>query len=451
VADVNSNFDPAFGTLAEKLRTAAAAQGIPTHYLSGVRSKDDQAQLYANYQAGRAGRPLPYPARGRVPLAAAPGASLHERGIAADIAADNPADQAKLRALGNQIGLRTIGPRDPNHFELASSAIPKGGGAPGQIAFADNPAASVTPSPVSAASNQVAGPGVPGTTINAVSTPVAGALSKPAGSGFLTSVANIESNDRNIPSTVDKDYPGQPGSKSQGHWQIDTPTWQQFGAKAGIDTVKYPNAMSAPREVQEQVARLIPLSRFGGITQRKLDAQYKTTLDKTATLGDLDTKYGGGGSSAASTATASAAPPAAAEPQSIWDKLTGVQLDKEGKPIAGAKSPIQQLGEMATNRLAAEGQRPSDEAPAQSTLGGPGPGARNVSPGLMNVAQTYGQTLNSLSQPLTWGHTPISGAGMPAAGLRQAAASMPGMTLNSFQPSSQGLGYGIPDLGFGFG
>jgi hypothetical protein len=69
----------------------------------------------------------------------------------------------------------------------------------------------------------------------------------------------------------------------------------------------------------------------------------------------------------------------------------------------------------------------------------------------MNVAQTYGQTLNSFSQPLTWGHAPLQGTGMAMGGLRPAAAPVPGMTLNSFQPSSQGLGYGINDLGYGFG
>jgi hypothetical protein len=157
------------------------------------------------------------------------------------------------------------------------------------------------------------------------------------------------------------------------------------------------------------------------------------------------------GAAVAAAGSSSTSPPAAAPAkQSIWDKLTDVQLDKEGKPIAGAKSPVQQLGEMASNRLAAEGQRPQDEAPAQSALG-QGPGARNVSPGLMNVAQTYGQTLNSFSQPLTWGHAPLQGTGMAMGGLRPAAAApVPGMTLNSFQPSSQGLGYGVNDLGYGF-
>ena len=134
--DPNTNFDPAFGSAAEKLRAAAAAKGITTHYISGVRSKADQQQLYANYQAGLHGQPLPYPARGRVPLAAViPGTSLHERGLAADIEADDPSQEAALRAMAPQFGLRTIGPSDPNHFEIARNAVPQGGGAPGTFAY----------------------------------------------------------------------------------------------------------------------------------------------------------------------------------------------------------------------------------------------------------------------------------------------------------------------------
>ena len=128
-----TNFDPTFGDAAEKLRAAAAAKGISTHYISGVRSKDDQAQLYANYQAGRAGRPLPYPDRGPVSLAAVPGASLHERGLAADIAADDPSQESQLWSLAPQFGLRAKGASDPDHFEIAS--IPKGGGVPGSFAY----------------------------------------------------------------------------------------------------------------------------------------------------------------------------------------------------------------------------------------------------------------------------------------------------------------------------
>ena len=299
---LSTNFDPAFGDVAEKMRAAAEAQGIKTHYELGVRSKDDQAQLYANFQAGRAGKPLPYPDRGRVPLAAVPGTSLHERGLAADIVADDPSQQAKLRAIGNQFGLVTKGTADPDHFEIASANIPKGGGTPGTYAYSGGPqpggvqVASADDTPIG-----VTPPVKPvGTTVNAPSAPVAGALAAPAanpkspyGNPFLDFLANIESNNRNIPSTVDKDYPGQPGSKSQGYFQIDTPTWLQFAAKNGIDTVKYPNAMSAPPEVQAQVASQIPLGRFGGRTQKMLGQQFGT-LDKTATIGSLAAKYGGG-------------------------------------------------------------------------------------------------------------------------------------------------------------
>jgi hypothetical protein len=208
------------------------------------------------------------------------------------------------------------------------------------------------------------------------------------------------------------------------------------GAKSAEDATRVWTSQFERPKVDNSTARI-----KGGTNVASLDDKGNFVLGKGG---------GGGGGGGGGTAVASAAPAAAPAEQSIWDKLTGPQLDKEGKPIAGAKSPVQQLGEMASSRLAAEGQKPQDEAPPQSALG-QGPGARNVSPGLMNVAQTYGQTLNSFSQPLTWGSAPVSGAGMPAAGLRQAAAPAPGITLNSFQPSSQDLGYGIPDLGYGFG
>ena len=137
-----TTFDPAFGDAAEKLRAFAASRGIKTHYISGVRSKDDQAQLYANYQAGLHGQPLPYPDRGRVPLAAVPGTSLHERGLAADIEADNPADEAALRSFAPQFGLRTKGAADPDHFEFAG--MPKSGGVPGTFAYGGGGAAPAT-------------------------------------------------------------------------------------------------------------------------------------------------------------------------------------------------------------------------------------------------------------------------------------------------------------------
>lgn len=113
------------------------------------------------------------------------------------------------------------------------------------------------------------------------------------GGGFMDSLAQIESGDRNIPSGVDSD-PAGPGTKSQGHFQITTPTWQDFAGRAGVDLNQYPNAMSAPREVQAQVASVIPFSRFGPRTQRQMRAKYGN-LDGKMTVGELASLHGGGG------------------------------------------------------------------------------------------------------------------------------------------------------------
>src|SRR5262245_54048499 len=91
--------------------------------------------------------------------------------------------------------------------------------------------------------------------------------------GFLDTLAQIESGNRNIPSGVDPDVAG-PGTRSQGYFQINTPTWRDFAPQAGVDLKQYPNAMSAPREIQAQVVGYIPFSRFGPRTQRMMQAQY---------------------------------------------------------------------------------------------------------------------------------------------------------------------------------
>jgi hypothetical protein len=136
----------------------------------------------------------------------------------------------------------------------------------------------------------------------------------------------------------------------------------------------------------------------------------------------------------------------------LWDKLTTAPTDAEGKPIAGAKSPMQELTQASISKLGSEGQTERQEQPAQSMLG-QGPGARNISPGLANIAQTYGQTLNSFSTPLTWGHGVRGAPGMPIGGLQAApAVQTPGLSLTSLPAGPGGFGYGIdPNLGYGFG
>ena len=113
------------------------------------------------------------------------------------------------------------------------------------------------------------------------------------GGGFMDALAKIESGNRNIPSQTDPDYAGQPGSKSQGFFQIDTPTWRQFAANVP-GAAQYPNAMAAPREVQAQVASAIPAARFGPRTQQMLQQQYGT-FDLHKTIGELNAQFQGVG------------------------------------------------------------------------------------------------------------------------------------------------------------
>jgi hypothetical protein len=103
-----------------ELQTLASSRGIQTTVLSGFRTRQDQEELYANYIAGLNHQPLPYPERGAVPLAAKPGTSLHEKGLAFDLEAADKSRQGELRSLGETIGLHTLGSSDPDHFDMAS-------------------------------------------------------------------------------------------------------------------------------------------------------------------------------------------------------------------------------------------------------------------------------------------------------------------------------------------
>ncbi len=79
---------------------------------------------------------------------------------------------------------------------------------------------------------------------------------------FLAAVRLYESNNQNVyqravgpnggynPSTGTITGP----STAQGYYQITNSTWRDIAAAAGIDLKQYPNAMSAPREVQDRAA-----------------------------------------------------------------------------------------------------------------------------------------------------------------------------------------------------
>jgi len=82
---------------------------------------------------------------------------------------------------------------------------------------------------------------------------------------FLDLTQQLESGNKNIPQNVvgpQGGYNPSTGtvtgpSSAQGYFQIINPTWRSFAPKAGVDLSQYPNAMSAPYEVQRAVARTI--------------------------------------------------------------------------------------------------------------------------------------------------------------------------------------------------
>ena len=81
-----------------------------------------------------------------------------------------------------------------------------------------------------------------------------------------------------------------------GSCQIIDPTWQRYGAIAAIDLKPYPTAMSAPRNLQAQVASAIPVDQWGPNTVNALKAKYPG-IDTSQTLGAVQSAVLNGGSS----------------------------------------------------------------------------------------------------------------------------------------------------------
>jgi len=122
---------------------------------------------------------------------------------------------------------------------------------------------------------------------------------QPLFSGFYGSLSAAESNNRNILSAVD---PGSPTERSQGYFQINTPTAMQFAARAGIDPRLVEGGVMrlTPAEQQALVSQ-IPFGRFGPRTQRMLESQYGP-INPNMTIGQLAARFdqgGGGGGGAA--------------------------------------------------------------------------------------------------------------------------------------------------------
>ena len=105
-----ADLNPEFSSRIAKLQADAKAAGVDTNIISGYRSNEQQAQLYANYQNGTGG------------IAAPPGKSYHNSGNAVDMYATTPEGQKWLIANAPKYGVypgANFG--DPGHFQIAGS------------------------------------------------------------------------------------------------------------------------------------------------------------------------------------------------------------------------------------------------------------------------------------------------------------------------------------------
>ena len=297
---VNLNgMDPRVLSALRKIQADAAARGIQTNVISGVRSLEDQKQLYANYVAGQQGQPLPFPSRGAVPLAATPGTSEHEKGLAFDLQASDPSKQAELWSLAPAVGLRTIGSSDPNHFELA------GDSRTGDITESGHPGIS--------------------------------------NSRFLAALQSFESGDRRHPerggSNIANTHEGTTSGQAQGYDQITTGTWGEFGG------TKYAaNPLRATKEQQDEIASAIPLKRWAPETLDYL-RQQGFKVDPNKTLGENIAANGGTVPSGAPAGTSVAT---GAGGKDDWQSLLGVPEDP---------GPIGGLGSMMSDAVAPSASR----------------------------------------------------------------------------------------------
>ena len=169
----NQKFTDSMQDLTQDFEDAHA--GAKAVMVSGDRDVAKQAKLYANYVAKQRGEALPYPSEGQGGMAAAPGKSAHNYGVAADVTTldssgkYSPAEQAQLNQMAAQ-PWRGITPGvvfgDADHYQ-AAGVQPSADAKAGTIAAGGTPpvmtptvAASGGPSPAPAATSPPAAPTV---------------------------------------------------------------------------------------------------------------------------------------------------------------------------------------------------------------------------------------------------------------------------------------------------
>lgn len=485
---VNTGFDPEFGGPLAQFRAALKAKHIDTNIISGVRSDEDQRQLVANRDAGRAGLPLPYPARGPVRVAAPVGSSVHEIGLGADVQPVHPGDAAAMHKLAQQFGLAmpNWGGNDPYHVQLANWQDAAASQAP------NTPWGTLPNQPSQYASNTSAetpsadgGFKIPGTTIDG-SAPIPGALSRPSTPTPGTPVNDFYHTSM-MHETGGKNVGNAAGGAAGGYYQFMPGTWAGI-RKARPDLNLPPNVMDATQDQQTagyheftrgNVAALqaagVPItdknvfmasflgsggapkffSQMGKDASANAAALFPAEAKSNPTVFydkgqprtlqqvyDLQTAMHGSGNTtgygpdAAPSDAAPAANQQAAADQPWWSKLTQGAIDPAtGQVDPNAKTPLQSALASFTKKTDKAPETPQEvqkgAAPDQTALtGAPAPLSRNTSPLggalLPSASQAYAQRLASFARPLTYNAAPPQAPQMLAAGLQA-----PGMTLNS--------------------
>lgn len=99
---------------------------------------------------------------------------------------------------------------------------------------------------------------------------------------IISTILGVESGGRNVTQGNIGDINNANGTLAQGYFQITDPTWAQFGGLA----TGYTSAIQAPYDVQLQIAKNIPITRWGPNTIAALNAQGVAT-PRGQTLGDV--------------------------------------------------------------------------------------------------------------------------------------------------------------------
>jgi hypothetical protein len=395
---LNLSFDPRFEGPIEKLRAAAEAQGIKTHFISGVRTAEDQRQLYANYIAGQKGLPLPYPERGAVPLAARPGSSLHEQGLAADIEADDPSQQAKLRSLASQFGIRTIGASDPTHFELAKV---------GNVPSSDQSTASASGAWSPSVSNATA-----------MADALAYAKYRGLNPADVVKVMGQEGygawgqGNPNAQSNVIN--PQGERETSYGDFQLSTLPGAVGDAakKAGIDVTDPSQRLQANRFAIDYIAQ----HGYGAWKSPYATSLAKGDWTAPATVGEAPALPSGAASGTQTTAASAPTLGEALKKGDVGGALAALtaQKTKDGKE---QPSTVEEIAGLFKPKEAPQIES-APMLPAQDTS------AAMYGP----ASQLWAQTLAASARPLSWSAAP------PGAGAGQQYPQVPGTTINTVNP-----------------